>query len=315
MKNENRYNSRQLFVASMLSALLVAAVIIIVGYTYERKRSKEEDDLYRQKITETYSVFNFPVPVSASFCGETVPLDRDDCYERFDRELMVNTYYHSNTFLCLKRSARFFLIIENILKEEGVPDDVKFLCVIESNLSNVVSPAGAAGYWQFLAATATGYGLEVNEHVDERYDIEKSTRAACRFLKECYQQFGSWTMAAAAYNMGRGGLSKVSQTQNESEYWHLSLNEETSRYVFRILAVKEIFSRPESYGYVLRPEDVYSKIEVSTVTVNKPIADLSTFCNEQNCRYRDLKFLNPWLKSNQLPNKTGKNYSIQIPKN
>jgi hypothetical protein len=304
-----------MFVVSMLSALLVGVLVVIVGYTYKKKRDKEEDDLYRQKITEKYSVFNFPVPVSATFCGEDVPLDRDDCYERLDRELMVNTFYHSNTFLCLKRSARFFPIIERILKEEGVPDDLKYLCVIESNLSNVVSPAGAAGYWQFLSATATSYGLEVNENVDERYDIEKSTRAACKFLKECYQQFGKWSMAAAAYNMGRNGLAKVAQTQNETEYWHLSLNEETSRYVFRILAVKEIFSRPESYGYVLRPEDVYSQITSSVVVLNKPILDLAQFCKEHNCKYRDLKFLNPWLRSNQLPNKTGKNYSIQLPQN
>lgn len=309
------YTFRQLFLVSITASLLFGSLIAAVGYTIQRKRNHEDNEAYRRRIVDKYSVFSFPLPLSVSFCDEAVPLDRDDCYERFDRELMVNVYYHSNTFLCLKRSARWFSLIEAILREEGVPDDFKFLCVIESNLSNVVSPAGAAGFWQFLPATAASYGLEVNDHVDERFDVEKSTRAACKFLKDSFGQFGSWTMAAASYNMGKAGLSNASKLQNETEFWYLSLNEETSRYIFRILAAKEIFSNPESYGYVMRPEDVYAPYEVSTLEVDTSIPDLSLFCSEHQCRYRDLKMLNPWLRSNQLPNKAGKKYRVKLPVN
>ena len=309
---ERNYTKGQLFWTAFFAAVIVASTFLLFSYTSFRKGNHEQDELYRKIITQKYSVYSFPVPDSVDFCGERVPLERDDCFERLDRELLVNTYFHSNTFLCLKRSARWYGIISQILAEEGIPDDFKYLCTIESSLANAVSPSGAAGFWQFLPETAKTYGLEVNDFVDERYDTEKATRAACAFLKEARAQFGSWAMAAASYNMGRNGLAKACSNQQESEYWYLSLNEETSRYLFRILAVKEIFQHPESYGYVMRQEDVYAPWQYSVYETSEPIANLADFAKQKQCKYRDLKYLNPWLRANELPNKTGKTYKIKL---
>jgi len=310
---DRHYSKRQLFLTSIGSAGVVALAFLLFSYTILRKKNPEHDEKYRKLITQKYSVYNFPIPDSLDFCGERVPLERDDCYERMDRELLVNTYFHSNTFLCLKRAARWYGIISQILAEEGVPDDFKYLCTIESSLTNAVSPSGAAGFWQFLPETAKAYGLEVNDFVDERFDTEKSTRAACAFLKEARNQFGSWAMAAASYNMGRNGLAKTSANQQETEYWYLSLNEETSRYLFRILAVKELFQKPEAYGYVLRQEDMYEPWHYTLYETKESIANLADFAKQMNCKYRDLKYLNPWLRANELPNKMGKAYKIKLP--
>lgn len=313
MSQTGPYSRRWWITVISGACLIVAVLFLAVGYTLRHKYSHEENEAYRKHIAEKYSVFNFPTPDSLTFCGESVPLNRDDCMERLDREMLVNTYYHSNTFLCMKRAARWFGLICDILAQEGVPDDFKYLCIIESSLSNAVSPSGAAGYWQFLPETAKNYGLEVNEFVDQRYDVEKATRAACSFLKESYQQFGSWTMAGASYNMGRNGLAKATKTQQEKSYWLMSLNEETSRYIFRILAMKEIFAKPEKYGYMMRADDGYRPLEYRTVIIDSSITDLGSFCKSVNCSYRDLKYFNPWLRSNELPNKQRKTYAIKLP--
>ncbi|PCJ81298.1 MAG: murein transglycosylase [Bacteroidetes bacterium] len=250
---------------------------------------------------------------SLELAGETVPMEGFGVMENLDRELIVNTYRHSSTILYLKRASRWFPLIERILEEEGVPDDFKYLAVIESGLSQAVSPAGARGFWQFMSKTAPEYGLEVSSTVDERYDIEKSTRAACDYLNKSYTKFGSWALAAASYNMGRAGVAKRLKEQGVDNYWDLHLNSETGRYVYRLLAVKEVMSSPESFGFTLSSSDLYSEYKVREVTVSENISNLSDFALENGSNLRELKTLNPWLRKGYLNVKLGKTYSIYFP--
>jgi hypothetical protein len=253
-----------------------------------------------------------PLPHRIVFCGETVPLHLFWVREGIDRELINQCYQHSRTLLSLKRSTRFFPIIEKILKEENVPDDFKYLCIAESNLENVISPAKATGFWQFMEATAKHYGLEITEQVDERYHLEKSTRAACKHLQKLKNQFGSWALAAAAYNMGEGGLSKNMKEQQENIYWHLLLNHETSRYLSRCIAYKLIFENPELYNIRMAATDYYQPIDCKEITFDKSIEDLRIYCNENNILYRQLKELNPWLRSTKLTVPAHKSYTVKI---
>ena len=209
------------------------------------------------------TVFVSPnIPDALELAGEVVPIHGFGVRERLDKELIVNTYRHSSTILYLKKSSRWFPVIEEILKEEGVPNDFKYLAVIESGLSQVVSPAGASGFWQFMKKTAPEYGLEVSTSVDERYDVEKSTRAACQYLKESHTHFGSWSLAAASYNMGQYGVEQRLDEQSVDNYWDLHLNSETGRYVYRMLAIKEVMSSPVKYGFHISPENMYLPHEV-----------------------------------------------------
>lgn len=274
---------------------------------------KKTDKEYQQHISEKYKVFSLPTPHDLDFAGEKIPLEDIDIRERLDKELVINTYYHSQTFFVLKKSKRWFPIIEPILKEEGVPDDFKYLAVIESNLDNVVSPAGASGVWQFMKSTGLNYDLEINAFVDERYNIEKSTRAACKYLKQSYAYFKSWTLAAASYNMGTGGIQTTLKEQNVSNYYDLYLNQETARYVFRIAAMKAIFESPESYGFNVRPKDYYEPYQTQTIEVDSTIGNLNTFAQEKGFNLKIIKLLNPWLRDKSLPNKTRKKYSILLP--
>jgi membrane-bound lytic murein transglycosylase D len=252
------------------------------------------------------------VPAKIDFAGEKVPLEQQEVYERLDREIISNTYYHSNTIVTMKKAFQYFPTIERILKEEGVPDDFKYLCVIESNLSNVVSPAGAAGYWQFMPATGKIYDLEINSEVDERYHLEKSTRAACKYLKEAYAKFNSWTMAAASYNMGMNGLSSKSIEQRQKGYYDLLLYQETQRYVFRILAIKSIFSKPDRYGFHILDDEKYQMAAHTIIKTDKPIDCLICFAGDNKISYKELKWLNPWLREKELHNRSGKTYEIKI---
>lgn len=253
------------------------------------------------------------VPDSLSLAGEIVPLDHHDIRERYEFEMLVTVYKHAATILGFKRSKRWFPIIESILQSEGVPDDFKYICVIESNLANAVSPSNAVGFWQFLEGTGKQYGLEINDDVDERYDVEKSTRAACKYLKEAYKKFGSWTLAAASYNMGMIGLQKQMDEQQEFSYYDLKLNQETARYVFRMAATKELFSNPEKYGYKFTIEQLYDTPNVNYIEVNTSIPDLVEFAKSNGTTYKMLKELNPWLRSKQLRNPNSKTYRIAIP--
>lgn len=249
-----------------------------------------------------------------SFAGEEVPVADFDVRERLDRELITNTFYHSSTQWLLKHKSRYFPTIERILAEEGVPDDLKYIAVAESALKDFRSPAGAAGVWHFMPATAREYGLEVSATVDERYHLEKATRAAARFMKQLHKQMGSWTLAAAAYNRGAGGVSSQQNIQRGETYYDLNLTEETSRYVFRIIAMKDILEDPTYYGIFLDPEDTQEiGYAYNTVAVGQSIANLGDFALQHGTSYRKLKVLNPWLSDSKLTVSGGKSYDVRVP--
>ena len=280
--------------------------------------SFEEFDL--EKLTafnshgeDTYRVYALKLPASLEFSGEAVPLDKPDIRERLDKELLVNTYWQSNMMLLLKRANKYFPLIEEILKEEGVPEDFKYLAVIESALENVRSPRGAKGFWQIMPSTAKEYGLEVNSNVDERYHIKKSTRVACKYLKKAKKRFGTWTLAAASYNRGMLGIDRLLKKQITDNYYDMLLNRETSRYVFRILAVKEIMSNPQRYGFIYEPQDLYKPIPVRKIGLDTAINNIARFAKEQSINYKIIKIHNPWLIQNHLNNKSRKYYEIEIP--
>ena len=255
------------------------------------------------------------VPPYVVFAGDTVRLERSDLYERMDRELMTFTYMHSTSTLMLKRSKRYFTQIEPILKENGVPDDLKYLMVIESNLDPAaLSRAGAAGLWQFGKATAQEYGLEVNADVDERYNIEKATVAACRFLKDAYRKFGDWMTVAASYNGGQGGILKKRAEQRQKSALDLLLVDETSRYMFRLLTAKLFFEDPGSFGFDVTEDEKYPYLPPKArATVDKPVENLVDFAEKYGISYAQLKRANLWLRGTSLPNKSGKKYEIIIP--
>ena len=254
------------------------------------------------------------IPDALELAGEVVPIHGFGVRESLDKELIVNTYRHSSTILYLKKSSRWFPVIEEILNEEGVPNDFKYLAVIESGLSQVVSPAGASGFWQFMKKTAPEYGLEVSASVDERYDVEKSTRAACQYLKKSHTRFGNWSLAAAAYNMGKYGVEKRLDEQSVDNYWDLHLNSETGRYVYRMLAIKEVMSSPVKYGFHISPENMYLPHEVREFEVSENISNLNDFALENGSNLKELKALNPWLRKGYLTVKPGKTYVISLPK-
>lgn len=253
------------------------------------------------------------LPAEINFAGEKAPLQIADVRERLDRELLVNANLHATTLLILKRANRAFPVIEPILKKYGVPDDFKYLAVIESGLVNVVSPAGARGVWQFMPETGKEKGLEVNDVVDERYHLEKSTEAACKYLLDAKNKFGSWTLAAASYNGGVGGVNKQITFQGVTDYYDLLLTEETSRYVFRILALKEIMQNPTKYNFNLKPADLYPVIPTKKVAVTASVPDLATFAKDNGINYKVLKIHNPWLRDRKLDVAAGKSYTLEIP--
>lgn len=297
---------------SLISAFIVLAFVLIKFFTYSGEIS-EADLRYKKEFWENYRVYAIPLPEAITLAGELVPMHRYYVREQFDRELLINSYWQSQTVQFFKRANRYFPIIEPILKEYNVPDDFKYLALIESGFMNVVSPAGATGFWQILEGTARDYGLEVNQFVDERYHLEKSTIAACKYLINAKEKYGSWILAAAAYNMGNRGLDRQIQNQRVHNYFDLHLNEETSRYVFRILALKVIFENPAKAGFHFRESDLYPQLEYDIVTVDASIESLVDFAFSHNTTYRELRLLNPWLRQYELPNKRGKEYEIKIP--
>ena len=249
-----------------------------------------------------------------TFAGEELPMDNFDVRERLDQELLRNAYFHRNTILLLKRRARYFPIIEPILAEEGVPDDLKYLAVAESGLSEATSVAGAKGVWQFMTPTGKHFGLEINEQVDERFHLEKATRAACQYLKEYHREFGDWRWVAAAYNMGGPNVRKWRERQRAETVFDLDINSETMAYLFRIVALKTILKDPGAFGYEIDANESYPALDrYRTVTVSKSISNLGDFAKEQGTSYRMLKLHNPWLVSGSLPIRSGNSYDIRIP--
>ena len=265
------------------------------------------------KLVNDYNVYAIQIPDNMDFAGEAMPLNDPDVYERMDRELLVNTYWQSNGLLMFKRAHKYFPIIEPILKKNGIPDDFKYLAVIESGLSNAVSPAGARGVWQIMPATARENGLEVNDNVDERYHLAKSTEIACKYLLKSKEQLGSWTLAAAAYNAGNAGVSNRLRDQKVKEYYDLLLGEETGRYIFRIVALKEILKNPKVYGFNFNDSDLYNSVPTREVILNGEVSDFTAFAKEYGINYKILKIHNPWLREDHLNNKSKKQYVLDIP--
>ncbi len=272
------------------------------------------DENFEKKLINDYNVYALQVPEDLNFSGEPMPLKSPDILERMDRELLVNTYWQSNGLLMFKRAKKYFPIIEPILKEHGVPDDFKYLAVIESGLTNATSPAGARGVWQIMKATGRENGLEINDNVDERYHLEKATEVACKYLLRSKKRLGSWTLAAAAYNAGTAGIARKLRDQKVSNYYDLALIEETGRYIFRIVALKEILSNPSRYGFNFRDKDLYQTIPTYKVEVDTAITSFPKFAENFGINYKILKLHNPWLRESGLNNKSRKLYKIDIPK-
>lgn len=265
------------------------------------------------QLVNDYNVYAIQMPENLNFAGEQVPITDPDVYERMDRELLVNTYWQSNGLLMFKRAQKYLPIIEPILKKNGIPDDFKYLAVIESGLANVVSPAGARGVWQIMPSTAKENGLEVNDNVDERYHLEKSTEIACKYLLKSKQALGSWTLAAAAYNAGNTGIGTRLKDQDVKSYYDLLLGEETGRYIFRIIALKEILSHPKTYGFNFTSSDLYYNIPTYEVKVDSEVTNFTSFAQQYGINYKILKIHNPWLREDHLNNKAKKQYIIEIP--
>ena len=289
-----------------IAVLATAFVLFTAGQKIEKMESERP-----HVLSMTASV---DIPKKMTFAGEEIIFDRYDKRERMDRELNSFTYFHSTTMLLFKRANRLFPIIEPILKSQGIPDDLKYLAVIESSLDwRAVSPARAAGLWQFMQTTGREHGLEIRTDVDERYHLEKSTIAACRYLNDAYRRYGSWSAAAMAYNGGQGRITNALREQRAEEALDLWLVEETTRYYYRMLAIKQIFEQPKQYGFVIKPEHLYKPMTFKKVTVTNTIPDLVVFAKENNITYAQLKDFNSWLRTDKLNNASGKSYSILIP--
>ncbi len=302
---------RKLLTAYSVIASIVLTFVLITAFVDRDSNDSTSASTVERKLPQ--QIHSVALDKEHTFAGERVPTENFDARERLDRELSVNSYWHSSTLLNVKNAGRYFPVIEPILKEHGVPDDFKYLAVIESNLRNVTSPAGAKGIWQFMKPTGLAYGLEINGEVDERYHIEKATHAACAYLKDYYEQFGSWTLAAAAYNMGGPRLKKTLAEQHATTYYDINLNPETSRYIFRIIAVKEIMNNPEAYGFIVSDEDLYEPLDYSVVEVSETVDSWGEFADEKGISYRMLKVYNPWLISGKLTCSGKKVYEIKLP--
>ncbi|TRZ76333.1 MAG: hypothetical protein D4R97_00940 [Bacteroidetes bacterium] len=295
---------------SMILATLSVAIILVFAVLYQKNPDRD----YREAAQRSYRIFTPECPSKADFAGEKIPLGLFYVKESLDREIMINTFMHASTILMFKRANRWFPLIEPILKKNNIPDDFKFLCLAESNLYNAVSPSRAEGFWQFLKPTAIRYGLEVNEEVDERYNVIKATEAACQYFLEAYSKYGNWTLAAASFNRGQDGMSDAIEDQKGKNFYELYFNEETSRYVYRILALKEIYIHPVKYGLYLRASDFYPLIPTYTITVDTPIMDIPEFALKNKVSYRVLREFNPWVRRYTLTNKLKKQYQIVLPK-
>lgn len=305
MKNNSFINKISYLILSII--LFITVVIIFSGF------GKNEAVYKTPTEQNSLEIRTPPIPKEVYLFNEKIPLESFDIYERLEREIIVNTYSHSLTLLGIKRAGRWFPVIEPILKKNNIPDDFKYLAIAESHLDNVISPAGATGFWQFMEAAGKKYGLEINDQIDERYHVEKSTQAACDYLKEAYRKFGNWTLAAAAYNAGFNGISKWSNIQQSRNFYNLLLNTETSRYIFRIAAMKIIFEDPEKYGFILTDEEKYQPLKTKEIILDSTVTDFTEYAKSLGINYKILKYFNPWLRDTGLKNKNKVAYRIKIP--
>ena len=296
----------------LIAIIMISSLFIFSTSTISTKNTdgKNESD---KNTSETYKIKALKIPLNLTFAGEPVPIEKSDIKERIDRELLVNTYWQSNGLLLFKRANKYFPIIEPILEKNGIPNDFKYLAVIESGLQNVTSPAGAKGFWQIMKPTAKENGLEVNTNVDERYHLEKATQVACDYLNAAKERFGNWTMAAAAYNAGNAGIARKIEAQKVTSYYDLLLGEETQRYVPRMVALKEILSNPQKYGFEFDTEDLYKLENTKIIEVDTVITNIAQFSKNLGINYKVLKLHNPWLRENKLNNKSKKLYRLKIP--
>ncbi|WP_207496405.1 lytic transglycosylase domain-containing protein [Aridibaculum aurantiacum] len=290
---------------------MIAGIFLISQLAFREDKRKPEDE--KTEAAAAKAITPPKVPKQMTLFGEKVPLERQEIREAFDRELIYNYYNEGHILYILKLADRYFPQIEATLKAHGVPDDFKYLCVAESNLQNLVSRVGASGFWQFMKETAPGYNLEVNENTDERYHVEKSTEAACKYLKAAYAKFGNWTAAAASYNCGMGGYNGAATFQRTMNYYDLLLPEETNKYIFRILAFKQILGNANSLGFQLSKDDLYGQFPTKTVTVNGSISNLVQWAADRGTNYKMVKKLNPWIRGRTLVAKPGKTYEIKLP--
>lgn len=305
-------------VLGYLAPLSIGLLIVYVLYDQSTRANRTAAELEPVAVQEAFQPFvavSYDLPQNVSFAGEPVPLSLPDVRERLDKELQINVYLQSSTLFLLKRANRWLPRMQEILQANGIPDDFKYLPVIESALLNGVSPREAVGYWQIREAAGKELGLEITKEVDERYDPIKSTEAACKYLKKAYDKFGNWTLAAASYNRGVAGISSDLKDQKVSNYYDVHLNDETSRYVFRLLAIKEIFEHPATYGFKLKQDHLYQPEKLRYVEVTESIPSLVDFALAQNSNYKMLKRYNPWLRQNKLTVKKGKVYQIAFPEN
>ncbi len=310
-----------------LSLLSVVFVLGYVRYANDRMKNSlasveeglrmKEGTLAPADLDETtmhpFPAITFDLPDSVRFAGETVPMHLTDVRERLDKELHINTYWHNNTIFLMKRANPWLPQIEEILRKNNIPEDFKYLPLIESGLMNDISPKEAVGFWQILKSTGKENGLEITDEVDERYDLLKATEAACKYLRRGYSKFGNWTVVAASYNRGMGGIERALENQKVNSYYDLFLNTETSRYVFRILACKEIIEHPATYGFKVDPRHLYEPEPVKYVEVRETIPDLIAFARKNGTNYKLLKCHNPWLRDEKLSVKKGKVYRIALP--
>jgi len=300
----------------ILGVVFVISTLIFAvqqGDNFGAEYQGKDIQLKDKNVSSEYRISAIEIPADLNFASEKVPQEDPEIMERVDREFLVNTYWQSNALLLMKRAHKYFPVIEPILSKNGIPDDFKYLAVAESGLQNVVSHAGATGFWQIMKATGREYGLEINDNVDERYHLEKSTEVACKYLQKYKEKYGSWTLAAAAYNAGPGSINKYMGIQKANDYYDLLLGEETGRYVFRILAIKEILSNPEKYGFDIENDDLYNAVPTFNVVVEEPVQNFADFAQQYEINYKILKRHNPWLREPHLNNTSGKTYTLEIP--
>lgn len=296
------------------TTLLASFLSLVIFGSFNAKQEKNPAPIESDTTSHQQYITGFDLNKKFDFAGEPMPLDNFDPVERLDRELSINVYMHATTLLHIKTANRYFPIIEPILNKYNIPQDFKYLCVAESSLRMATSSAGAKGLWQFMESVGRANGLTITSEVDERYHVEKSTEAACKFILYLNKRFGNWTGAAAAYNMGETALANRIAAQKSNYYYDLNLNDETTRYIFRIMAIKEIMQNPEAYGFFVKEEQLYDPHQYTSINVDQPILNLAEFAQQYGTSYRMLKVLNPWLISSTLKSRGGRTYEIRIPK-
>jgi hypothetical protein len=298
------------FLFGAITVLTILVIVIVIFSNNNITTARETTD---ENFPQGYRIVSPEIPKYLEFAGEKIPTENFEVYERMEREFLSNTYWHSATILAIKRANRWFPVIEPILKKNNIPDDFKYLSVAESNLENVVSPAGATGFWQFMKEAGEKYGLEINSQVDERYHVEKSTEAACKYLNDSYSMFGSWISAAASYNMGQDGIQLQCERQKANNYFNLVLNAETSRFVARIVAFKYILQNPQQYGFDIKDGEKHEPLKYYEITLDSSITDFADYAKSLEINYFILKMYNPWLRDNYLTNKLRTVYKIKLP--